>query len=265
MLFLFRHIFVQDQASVNLLKEHGVTHCSIGGDTRFDRVKKISEGFSRIPAIEHFIRDKKAIVAGSTWPDDEKLLAALQEKELKLIIAPHEINEGHIQSIQKLFPGAMLYSTIKEAFENNIADPMWREVRSETGAYLKKQLADASVLIIDNMGMLSRLYKYAAITYVGGGFTKSGIHNTLEAAVWGKPVVFGPNHSKFREAEELIETGGGFSISNENELKHVFNELLTQKEKLHQSGEASKNFIERNTGATETIIQFIQANRLLTK
>jgi 3-deoxy-D-manno-octulosonic-acid transferase len=265
MLFLFRHIFVQDEASLQLLQENSIMHCSIGGDTRFDRVKEIAENFSPLNAIEHFTQDKPTIVAGSTWPDDEKLLAALSQQEVKLIIAPHEINKEPIQSLQKLFPHSILYSQIKEAFTENIKDPLWHTVQNETGGFLKKQLAEARALIIDNVGMLSRLYHYATITYIGGGFTKDGIHNTLEAAVYGKPVIFGPNYKKYREAKELIDCGGGFSIATAEELNNLVTELLHKNEKLHRSGEASKKYIDQNTGATEKVLQFIQANRLLTR
>lgn len=265
MLFLFRHIFVQDEPSVQLLKENGITHYSIGGDTRFDRVKEIAENFFPISPIEHFTQEQPTIVAGSTWPDDEKLLASLKQGEIKLIVAPHEINKEHIQAIQKLLPNSILYSHIKEAFAENIKDPLWHTVQNETGSFLKKQLAEAKILIIDNVGMLSKLYHYATIAYIGGGFTKDGIHNALEAAVYGKPVIFGPNYKKYREAKELIDCGGGFSISTAEQLNHLITDLLHKKEKLHQSGEASKKYIDRNTGATEKIIQAIQANRLLTK
>jgi len=193
------------------------------------------------------------------------LLSEIKHPDIKLIIAPHEINKDHIQSVQKLFPQAVLFSQVKEAFEEDIKDPLWHTVRTETGSYLKKQLAEAKVLVIDNVGMLSKLYHYATITYIGGGFTKDGIHNTLEAAVYGKPVLFGPNYKKYREARELIEGGGGFSISTVKEANDLISEMLIKEEKLHQSGEASKKYIDQNTGATEKIIQFIQANRLLTK
>jgi len=264
MLFLFRHIFVQDQFSLDILKKHGISHCSVGGDTRFDRVKEIADQFKTIEPIRHFIQDKQAIVAGSTWPEDEKLLAALTEKDIKLIIAPHEINKEHIGAVQKLFPEAVLFSQMKEAFDESVTNPLWNTVQKETGSYLKERLASARVLIIDNIGMLSRLYHYATITYIGGGFSK-GIHNTLEAAVYGKPVLYGPNYIKFREAREVIKNGGGFSVYDAQELQSLVDSLLSKKEMLHHSGEASKKYIEENTGATEKIIQFIQANRLLTK
>lgn len=262
-LFLFRHIFVQDQDSFKLLQSNGITHCSLSGDTRFDRVKEIADNFSPIPAIEFFVQDKKTIVAGSTWPDDEKLFASFNNIDIQLIIAPHEINKLHIQSIQKLFPESILFSQIREAFQTETGAPLWTAINNETASYLKEKIGKANVLIIDNIGMLSRLYKYSSIAYVGGGFTPDGIHNILEAAVYGKPVIFGPNFKKYREAKELIEAGGGYSVNNTNELKEMMIQL--DSEKTGTSGEASKKYIEQNTGATEKIIQFIQANRLLTR
>jgi 3-deoxy-D-manno-octulosonic-acid transferase len=241
-LFFFHHIFVQDQASLELLTASGINHCSIGGDTRFDRVKEIRENFSGLSRIEEFTGNHKIIVAGSTWPEDEKLLSQAIEKNpgSKLIIAPHEINEEHLASIEKLFPKATRYSKIQEAVTGD-------------------------VLIIDNFGMLSRLYQYATIAYIGGGFNKSGIHNTLEAAVYGKPVLFGPAYQKFKEARELIEKKGAFSFSTAEELSKIIASLLTDAGFLQRAGEASKNYVLENTGATGKLLQFIQANRLLTR
>ena len=158
-----------------------------------------------------------------------------------MIIAPHEINEIHIQQIENLFPDAVRYSSADSTSKNT------------------------SVLIIDNVGMLSRLYYYATITYIGGGFTRDGIHNTLEAAVYGKPVIFGPNYKKYREAKELIERGAAFSIENATELKQILNNLLNNRQLLQDAGNKAEDYITGNTGATEKLIQFIQANRLLTR
>ncbi len=146
----------------------------------------------------------------------------------------------YINSLENLFPSSIKYSALKDKFQ------------------------EANVLIIDNVGMLSRIYQYAVITYIGGGFNKSGIHNTLEAAVWGKPVIFGPNYQKFKEARELIKTGGAFSINNANQLKQVLEIFLSDHAMLNQSGNAAKKYILKNQGATEKIINYIQENRLLT-
>jgi 3-deoxy-D-manno-octulosonic-acid transferase len=238
MLFLFRHIFVQDEASLNLLKEASVQHCSISGDTRFDRVKQVEDNAIEIPFVKDFIGMNKVIVAGSTWSDDEQLLS--QYPNTKLIIAPHEINESHLEQIEKQFKNSVRYS-------------QWQN------AYGPEQ-----TLIIDNVGMLSKLYQYATIAYIGGGFTKDGIHNILEAAVYGKPVLFGPNYKKYREAKELIEAGGAFSIANADELKTRLNHLLNNTEQLQPAGFNAQNYVQKNTGATQKIVQFIQEKRLLT-
>ncbi len=244
MLRFFQQIFVQDEASLQLLNEKGFANVTISGDTRFDRVKKISRNAEPISLIEDFIRGKKAIVAGSTWSEDEELLKAfITSSNIKLILAPHEVNESHLQQLQNLFPAALMYSSLKS----------------------KKSLNQSPVLIIDSVGLLSRLYQHATITYIGGGFTKDGIHNILEAAVWGKPVIFGPNYKKYREASELIAAGGGFSVNNAVELKGIAIDLFDDTALLKTSSGNAKAYVERNTGATQKIMQAIQENRLLTK
>lgn len=245
MLFLFRYIFVQDKGSLELLQKAGIHNCNIAGDTRFDRVQTIVQKSEEVPFIGEFVAGNKVIVAGSTWPGDEEALAELTRKviEIKLIIAPHEINKAHLDGIQALFKGAALYSSL-EANSN---------------------LHNTQVLIVDSVGLLSRLYRYASIAYVGGGFTKDGIHNILEAAVWAKPVIFGPNYKKYREAKELIEAGGAFHFSSANELKNRVGLLLTNEKHLREAGANAKNYVEENTGATSNILEFIQENRLLTK
>ena len=236
MLFFFTHLFVQDQPSLSLLKSIGLTNCSIGGDTRFDRVNEISQQLVDFPLLKEFCSDKQILVAGSTWPGDEALLAGYMtiNPKIKLIIAPHEINTTHLQHIGTAFPGCLFYS------------------KQPAGSL---DLANASVLVIDTIGLLSRLYAYATVTYVGGGFTKDGIHNILEAAVWGKPVIFGPNYKKYREASELIANGGGFSIKNKEGLSLLMPVLLS---KENTAGTKALQYIEDNTGATTKILQLIK-------
>lgn len=242
MLSFFRQIFVQDKTSLELLHSVGIQHALVGGDTRFDRVLNISGNFSELPMIPEFIKGSEVIIAGSTWPEDEQLFASfIEQMPAKLILAPHEITPEHLESISKLFPDSIRYSKWKE---NPSAAPR--------------------VLIIDNIGMLSRLYHYATITYIGGGFNKSGIHNTLEAAVYSKPVLFGPNYQKFREAKDLVTCGGAFSISGSGDLKSIIDRLLNDPGKLVAAGEASKNYVLKNAGATQMVLQYIQENRLLT-
>jgi 3-deoxy-D-manno-octulosonic-acid transferase len=267
MLFFFRQIFVQDEDSLQLLKKHSIQHCSLSGDTRFDRVKKIAGNFSELPLLKEFIGGSKVIVAGSTWEGDEEILSDYVKKHpVKLVIAPHEIKKDHILQLQKSFPDCVRYSEVKNMLAPSEVQTtsIWSSINEQQEKDLQKQLANAKTLIIDGMGMLSKLYYYATVTYVGGGF-KTGIHNTLEAVVYGKPVLFGPKYQKFKEARDLIQNGAAFSVSNGEELKIKMDHLLNDPEQLSKAGEAAKKYVEENVGATQKIIQFIQENRLLTK
>lgn len=267
MLFLFRHIFVQDAASLELLRSHSINHCSIGGDTRFDRVSAIASAFRPLPIIESFTSGTPCLVAGSTWKDDEALLRkALGDfRGLKLVLAPHEIDSGHLKEIRDIFPDAVFYSEMDNR-------PPITDNRRETSEEHQSNIGDrspvvghrSSVLVIDNVGLLSKLYSYSAISFIGGGFTRDGIHNILEAAVYGKPVVFGPNYSKYREARELIAEGGAFSVSNAEELVACLKGLM-EPEALQRAGDIARKYVQKNTGATAGILQFIQENRLLTR
>ena len=262
MLHFFTQLFVQDKDSSQLLQQYGVQHVTVSGDTRFDRVTSIAGNATKIEGLGEFVEKVQILVAGSTWPEDEQMLqkAFAQEEHAKLIIAPHEIHEEHIKGIEKLFPNSIRYSALKneiaggepqkenETFSQNVSNPFYHK----------------NVLIIDNIGMLSRLYQYATITYIGGGFNKSGIHNTLEAAVWHKPVIWGPNFVKFREAKALIQTGGGFSYTTSEDLKSIINLLLTDQEAYTKSAQAAGQYVHHNGGATQTIMHYIQEKRLLT-
>ncbi|MGC4036926.1 MAG: glycosyltransferase N-terminal domain-containing protein [Chitinophagaceae bacterium] len=252
MLACFMHIFVQDKQSATQLKTIDFQTASLAGDTRFDRVVEIAGQFDPIEIIEEFCSDHKIIIAGSTWPDDEKMLKNLSEQidrnVLKFIIAPHEINKAHIDEIQRLFPEAMLYSQLT--------------TQNQTSNLLSA--FNNNVLIIDTIGILSRLYKYAYITYIGGGFTRDGIHNSLEAAVYGKPVLFGPTYSKYREAVELIDAGGAKSFATTEELKDIVEGMLRDIQLYNSFCNASKGYVQSNAGATKRILEFIQENRLLT-
>ncbi len=250
MLHCFTHIFVQDSRSKGLLDKAGFAdRSSIAGDTRFDRVSAIAGNFEPVSQIETFIDNKKAFVAGSTWPEDEKVIqkafATITEPDIKLIIAPHEINESHIGSLLKLFPGALLFS------------------RFNADAAKK-----AAVLVIDNIGMLSRLYKYAWITYVGGAMIKRGIHNVLEAAVYDKIVLFGPEYDKNPEVTELVKAGGGIPINDIQKdgqlLRQVIEVLLAGEEEYALRSKAAGDFVRDRRGATASIVHFIQEKRLLT-
>ena len=257
MLESFSHLFVQTERSKQLLGTIGFSNnVTIGGDTRFDRVVQIAEQFEPIPVIEQFCGNAPVIVAGSTWPEDEEELDhyANTHPEVKVIIAPHEINEAHLQEVEKLFKNAIRYSQYKAqstgATSGNNALPI--------------AIGTANTLIIDNIGMLSKLYKYATITYIGGGFGDDGVHNVLEAAVYGRPVVFGPVYDKYIEAVELVQDGGGLVINTALEAEQTFNTLLADAGAYTSACEAARNYVYSNKGATESIIQFIQENRLLT-
>ena len=235
----YTEIFVQDKESKRLLLAHGIKHVTVMGDTRMDQVVKIKEEALSLPLIEKFaaLKDNQAVlVAGSSWPEDENILINYFNKHayLKLIIAPHLIDEAHLKQIE---------SKLRRPF-----------IRFSDASVLN--IMDFDCLIIDNFGLLSSAYRYGEIAYIGGGFG-AGIHNLLEAAVYGIPVVFGPNYSKFIEARELIENGGGFTISNETEFNRVLKNFVTAPEDLEIAGEKAAEYIYTNAGATERIVNKI--------
>ncbi len=239
----FTHIFVQDEESKNLLTNIGIEkNITVSGDTRFDRVIEIAEKIENLPLIKQFCGAHKVIVAGSTWEEDEVELIhyVRANPEIKFIIAPHEIDAQNLKDVQKEFSGSIFYSDL-----------------------VSNQQVTANVLIINNVGMLSRLYRYADITYVGGGFGKDGVHNVLEAGVYGKPVIYGPEFEKFIEATELITCGGGIVISSALELEKVLTALWNDAPLLHKTGESAKNYVYANSGATKKILTFVQEKRLL--
>ncbi|MBA4167707.1 MAG: 3-deoxy-D-manno-octulosonic acid transferase, partial [Chitinophagaceae bacterium] len=243
MLQCFTWMFVQTLESANRLESIGFSsNVSVNGDTRFDRVTDIAENFTALPVIEKFCGNSPVVVAGSTWPEDEEELDhyANTHPEIKFILAPHEIGEDHLVDMEKLFSRSIRYSQLD-----------------------KMPVSDANTLIIDNIGMLAKLYHYATITYVGGGFGSDGVHNVLEAAVHRKPVVFGPVFNKFTEAIGLLEEGGAFTVDNALELENVLNDLLTKNELYSECSEAAGKYVYEHRGATQNIMQYIQANRLL--
>lgn len=243
MLHFFTWLFVQDTPSEKRLKLLGIKNVSVSGDTRFDRVIDIAENFQPVPFIDEFIGDSPVVVAGSTWPEDEEELDhyANTHPDIKFIIAPHEIHEDHLKEIESLFRYTVRYSQLVSG-----------------GMGFK-----ANTLIIDNIGMLSRLYNYATIAYVGGGFGEDGVHNVLEAAVFGKPILFGPVFNQFQEAIELLEEGAAFTVDNALDLEKTFNRLLSNDDLYRECEEAARIYVMRKKGATEKIMSHIQANRLL--
>jgi 3-deoxy-D-manno-octulosonic-acid transferase len=254
MLECFAHVFVQTEVSKKLLEQIGFGEkTSVGGDTRFDRVIAISEKAASLPMIEAFTGTHTVIVAGSTWEEDEEELDhyANTHPRIRFIIAPHEIDEEHLTSIEKLFRRCIRYSSWEKNYD------------LRNGAYSSKT-EPPNVLLIDNIGMLSRLYRYATIAYLGGGFGDDGVHNVLEAAVYGKPVVYGPAIDKYIEAIELAESGGGIVIDSALEAEAVFSRLLSNGDEYRQCCEAAQKYVYSKKGATEKIGRYIQEKRLLT-
>ncbi len=245
----FTHFFVQTEASAMLFRNMGYAdRVSVSGDTRFDRVIEIANQFKPIPPVDAFCNGHRVFVAGSTWTEDEEELThyVRMNKDTRFIIAPHETDLENIRDLQKEFPRSILYSEL---------------VTMDTKDSLP---VDVNTLIIDNVGMLSKLYHYADITYVGGGFGDDGLHNILEAAVYGKPVFFGPVYDGHYEAVDMEAAGGAISIENALELESKLNELWNDAKLLKQKGEAAKNYVYKNAGATDHILMYIYKNRLLT-
>lgn len=248
LLHCFTHIFVQDEASRRLLAEHGVHECSVAGDTRFDRVNEVLAATrerkdARLLPIAQFVENApQVVVAGSTWPEDEELLKQFVERasELgnegtKLILVPHEINEEHLHDIFQRFKGRFVKYSDISAMPSNLSRV--------------NILRRAQVMIIDTMGLLSSIYQFGQVAYIGGGFGE-GIHNTIEAAVYGVPVVFGPNCRHFREAQGLIDAGAGRSIKNYAELEAAFTTALEQHETI---GAKAAEYVQSELGATDKI------------
>ena len=232
-----RFFFVQNESSKNLLNSIGIEQVLITGDTRFDRVAANAAKQHQNTIIEQFVKGKDILLGGSTWSPDEKIIASLlNNSNFKFIIAPHEIKESRLQEIEATFN----HACIRYSQANVIT------------------VAAAKVLIIDNIGMLSSLYQYAGMAYIGGGFGV-GIHNTLEAAAFGKPVIFGPNYSKFDEAKQLIAIGAAISIHNTDSFIAAIDQLYLNETNYFAACEKSRQFIASGKGASEKIIAKINA------
>jgi 3-deoxy-D-manno-octulosonic-acid transferase len=236
-LSLFSYIFVQTARSKELLASVGQANVTIAGDTRFDRVYAIASQAKEISEVVKFVGNSQCLIAGSTWEPDEDLLSAYINESalpLKYIIAPHEINASHIERLEK--------SIQKKAVRFSV----WKQ----------DQTGNPDVLIIDNIGTLSSLYRYGQVSYIGGGFGK-GIHNTLEAATFGLPILFGPNYSRFQEAKDLIALGGAFPISGQHELNLELDELFSNSGSLGEAQKVAGDYVKQNIGATEAICKYI--------
>ncbi|MCB9226984.1 MAG: 3-deoxy-D-manno-octulosonic acid transferase [Chitinophagales bacterium] len=234
----FTHIFVQDDYSLNLLQNHQFNHCSIAKDTRFDTVKHISELNFGNDIIESFIDGNNCLIAGSTWAKDEVILKNIVKEfsHLKLIIVPHDVNEIRIKQIQKNFKNHTLLS-----------NPI--------------DVKDKKVLIIDSVGKLSLIYRYATLCYIGGGFNTS-VHNVLEAAVYGKALIYGPNHTKSKEAIDLIRLNAAKCVTNSIELENAVSYFL-DKNNNASAGSTASHYVQENTGGTFSIIKKLKEDKII--
>lgn len=237
----FTHFFVQNEESRDLLKSIGIDCVSVTGDTRFDRVLQIRDAGKSLPIVENFVggtaeERPHVFIAGSSWPPDEDIFIRYfnEHRDWKLIIAPHVIGDDHMKQIL----GKLERKTVR-----------YTEATTEN-------VVGAECLIIDCFGLLSSIYRYADVTYVGGGFGV-GIHNVLEAAVWGKPVIFGPNNKNFQEAQGLLKAGGGFEITSYDDFVGVMRKLADDKA-LEQSRERAGGFVESLAGATRQIMKEVK-------
>ena len=223
----------------------GTENTIVSGDTRYDRVLTISAGAKKLPLIEKFVAGEPVIIAGSTWKEDEIILKnqlPFLPGNYKLIIAPHEIDAGRLNEVKNAFPEALFYSDL----QNNA-----------------NSVSQYKVLIIDNIGMLSSLYAYAKIAFVGGGFQKGGIHNILEPAVFGAPVIFGPVYKKFVEANELVQLQYCFSVADNAGCKAIFSTLINDETFYQTIHRGLKTFMQQKSGATNRIIAEIDKQHCL--
>ena len=245
MLKCFSHLFIQDENSAKLLESINIKNFTTCGDTRFDRVINMEKNHRNSPGIENFCGKSITIVAGSTWlEDDEELNHFVNKKmDMRFIIAPHDIGPDRIKECMTLYKNAILYAEFVKDF------------------YLPPGI---NTLIIDNIGMLKRLYGFATISFVGGGFGGDGVHNVLEPAVYGRPVLFGPVFEKFPEAENLVLSGGAFSVIDAIELEEKLGELLSDEALYKTTCDKAREFIESHAGATEQILAYFKEKRLLT-
>lgn len=233
-LHTYKHIFVQDQPSVELLKEFGITNTSVSGDTRFDRVYEIASNAVSIPLVEKFTDRYFTIILGSSWKADEEILFGYingKSPDIRFIIAPHEIHEQNIDRITEHLKKKYL----------------------KFSEQAQESVNESDVLIIDNIGLLSSIYRYGKIAYIGGGFG-SGIHNILEAATFGLPILFGPNYKKYKEALDLVSSGGAFEVNNATQAGQLLDKLIHDRDFYHKSSKTARDYVEKNRGACNKIV-----------
>ena len=239
----FEHFFVQNESSKKLLQSLGYQNVKISGDTRFDRVVSILERDNSLGFIEEFKKNTTTIVIGSSWPKDEELLVNFinqSSENVKFIIAPHNIKSEQIQELKKSISKSVILFSEKDS----------------------KKLNEYAVLIIDTIGILTKIYSYADIAYVGGGFGNPGVHNILEPATFGIPIVIGPNYTHFAEATALVGLEGCVSISSQNELNNAFSNLILNRDIRHEKGHIWSTFVQMNKGATAVILKHIENDHL---
>ena len=232
------HFFVQNEESQNLLQNIGIENVTITGDTRFDRVYAIAQQNEKLDFIEQFKGDKKLLVVGSSWQPDENVVHQIYDfikNDYKIVFAPHVISKEHINGIKSLFQIEKIICFSEKSDQN---------------------LAEYNLFIIDTIGLLSRIYKYADVAMVGGGF-ETGLHNTLEAAVFGIPVFFGPKYAKFNEAIELVRRQGGFSIQNADEMRQIMERFRCEPEFYQNTCQICSDFVKENLGACDKILAAI--------
>jgi 3-deoxy-D-manno-octulosonic-acid transferase len=234
----FTHFFVQNEVSRELLSTIGIDNVTVVGDTRFDRVLQIKEAAKQLPVVEQFKGNSKCFIAGSSWqPDEEIFIPWLNgHKDWKVVIAPHVVGEDHLQQIERMLEGRKVVR-YTEATEENVKG--------------------AEVLIVNCFGLLSSIYHYADVTYVGGGFGV-GIHNTLEAAVWDVPVFFGPNNQRFQEAQGLKNCGGGLEIANADDFLRYMKGFEEHPELMKELGEKAGQYVASLAGATQKVLSFVK-------
>jgi len=234
----FEHFFLQDKKSIELLESIGLMNSTISGDTRFDRVSEILDRDNHLTFMEKFKGEKLCFIAGSTWPEDEEVLVPFinsSQNDIKCVLAPHNIKKEHINSLKKsISKKTLLYSEINDG-----------------------SLSDFDVLIVDTIGLLTKIYSYADIAYVGGGFA-TGLHNTLEPAVFGIPVIIGPHFEGFNEAMALVRKTGILVVNNNEEFTSTMNNLLADNQYLKKTGLINSSFVEENKGASIQIMEHIR-------
>lgn len=234
----FSHFFVQDKNSKDLLSSIGFKNATVGGDTRFDRVSEILKQDNHLGFMSEFKKDNLCLIAGSTWPEDEEILVDwinATDEQTKCVLAPHTIKETHVEKLKNsISKKSICFSKIEG-----------------------ENLSNFDVIIVDTIGLLTKIYSYADIAYVGGAF-ETGLHNTLEPAVYGIPVVIGPKYSGFKEAEDLVDKKGIHVITRKEEFKELMKRFIIDSDFRESTGEINSNYINKNIGATEQIITYIK-------